>query len=77
MINSEMACPKCKSAMEEGFIVDFAHGGSKKVSDWVEGELAESFWWGLKTWNREKHRVKTYRCIQCGYLESYAPLSQD
>ncbi len=73
MTTTNMTCPKCKSAMEEGFIVDFAHGNAAKVSNWVEGEPEKSFWWGLKTDDREKLPVMTYRCVRCGYLESYAP----
>ena len=77
MINPKMACPKCKSAMEEGFIADFTERGGVKVSNWIEGEPEKSFWRGIKTKGREKLPVTTYRCVRCGYLVSYALPSQD
>jgi len=69
--NQSIKCPKCKAAMEEGFILDLGHN-TKTVSQWVEGEPERSFWTGIKTKDREKFRVTTYRCAGCGYLESYA-----
>ena len=77
MVNSKMTCPKCKSAMEEGFIADYKGESSAKVSKWVEGEPERSFWLGIKTEGRVNLPVKTFRCVRCGYLESYAPTDQD
>ena len=77
MTNSKITCPKCKTEMEEGFIMDHEGHDSAHVSHWVEGEPEKSFWTGLKTKDREKLAVKTYRCDRCGYLESYAPASQE
>ena len=33
-----MQCGKCNAAMEEGFVVDYAAGGNRKVAEWVQGE---------------------------------------
>lgn len=66
MPNSTPTCPKCRSAMEEGFIVDH----QKKISEWVEGP-PDQRWWGIKTDDKEKLKVITFRCTRCGYLESY------
>lgn len=71
MNNAEPICPKCRVAMEEGFIIDQADGGATVVSEWVGGR-PDKRWWGLKTGDREKLEVTTYRCTGCGYLESYA-----
>ncbi|MEW6208442.1 MAG: PF20097 family protein [Acidobacteriota bacterium] len=65
-------CPKCDTRMEEGFILDKAHG-TQLPSQWVGGEPEKSFWFGTKTAGKEIIRVRTYRCRKCGYLESYAP----
>ena len=65
-------CPKCSSAMAEGFVVDHTHGGAS-VSAWVEGEPKKSFWTGLKLGGRTPVEITTWRCRRCGYLESYAP----
>lgn len=64
-------CPKCRHAMEEGFIRDQDHGSSH-ASNWVEGAPEKSFWTGTKTSGKKQVQVATYRCDSCGYLESYA-----
>lgn len=81
------ACPKCGGSMEEGLVFDFKMG--ELSDDYVieDNELARERW--QKTENatgkflgREysgKRRVGprlaivSYRCADCGYLESYAP----
>lgn len=57
--------------MVEGFIADYTHGAIRS-SDWVEGEPVKSFWMGTKVSDKKQYKVKTYRCENCGYLESYA-----
>ena len=64
-------CVKCRSRMVEGFIADYTHG-MIRTSDWVKGEPVKSFWTGINLKNKQQFRVKTYRCENCGYLESYA-----
>ena len=64
-------CPKCRGRMEEGFIKDEGYGTSHP-SKWVEGTPEKSFWTGLKTRGKEQVEIRTFRCTQCGYLESYA-----
>ncbi|MGH9852640.1 MAG: hypothetical protein ACREBD_22620 [Blastocatellia bacterium] len=70
---NQLQCPKCRSQMEEGFIADHADGNATTISEWVEGP-PDKRWWGLKTGGKEKLRVVTFRCVRCGYLESYAPI---
>ena len=65
-------CPRCQGLMEEGFILDHGDYNSKMVNTWVEGKPVKSFWSGIKTSDRQRYAVKTYRCAGCGYLESYA-----
>lgn len=64
-------CIKCRTPMEPGFLLDNTHGG-KTQSAWIEGEAVKSFWTGLDVKGRQKIPVATFRCPQCGYLESYA-----
>jgi Domain of unknown function (DUF6487) len=71
MAVTNLKCPKCQSKMEEGFIADKTHG-SVLVSKWVEGEPESSFWTVTKTHGKEQLEIRTYRCVGCGYLESYA-----
>jgi hypothetical protein len=59
--------------MQEGFIFDAISHGAQRVSRWVAGKPeAASFWTGTKIEGREQHFVQSFRCVACGYLESYA-----
>jgi predicted nucleic-acid-binding Zn-ribbon protein len=71
MASRSLSCPRCGGSMEQGFIVDEGYG-KKLVSAWIAGEPQKSFWAGLRVSARERVEVATYRCRQCGYLESYA-----
>ena len=72
MSSKTIPCPKCDGPMEAGFILDKSHMNVPTVSEWLEGEPEVSFWSGLKTKNRERLAITTYRCERCGFLESYA-----
>jgi hypothetical protein len=59
--------------MCEGYVLDRSHA-TKVVFTWIEGQPEPSFWsGGLKTGERENLEIHTFRCSECGYLESYAP----
>ena len=66
-------CPKCQSAMVQGFVLDFAGEGGRKVSSWIEGAPEQSFWSGLRLGDRKQFEIESWRCGRCGYLENYAP----
>ncbi len=70
------ACAKCSTGMEPGFVLDYTHGAMTQ-SSWVEGEPEPSFWTGIKIKGHQKLAVTTFRCPKCGYLESYAPPTDD
>jgi predicted nucleic-acid-binding Zn-ribbon protein len=65
-------CPKCSSAMIEGFTMDQTHGAAR-VAKWVEGEPRRSIWTGLKLRGANAIEIGSWRCRRCGFLESYAP----
>jgi predicted nucleic-acid-binding Zn-ribbon protein len=71
MSTAEHRCPKCQHELEEGFIADAASGGVF-TSKWVEGAPEKSLWSGIKTKGKRKVVIVTLRCVNCGYLESYA-----
>ena len=71
MDRDNFTCPKCDGEMTEGFVADQGYG-SVGVSDWVEGEPVKSFWTGTKISGKNKYQIKSFRCVKCGYLESYA-----
>ena len=69
---SEPVCAKCGGAMEAGFIYKGGEGG-RPALDWVEGR-AEVPWtrFGVKIAKRAQYPIEMFRCVKCGYLESYA-----
>lgn len=70
-MSEEIVCPKCTQKMVRGFIPELSHASS--VSFWVEGEPQYSFWAvGVKIPEDKIIRIVTYRCVGCGFLESYA-----
>ena len=70
MENNAPICPKCNGEMEEGFIPDITDAGVDQ-SRWAEGSPQPGFWGGTKLPKR-RLLITTYRCMRCGYLESYA-----
>ena len=42
-----------------------------RPATWVEGELVRSWWMGAKLAGKRQLQVDTFRCIDCGYVESY------
>jgi Domain of unknown function (DUF6487) len=70
MANADITCPKCKKQMEEGFVPDYTYGGVL-ATKWVEGPL-ERGWLGVKLRGKKAMAITTYRCVACGYVESYA-----
>jgi hypothetical protein len=72
MPDFEKLCPKCHAAMFEGFIPDRMDGGTA-VREFYDRPPEKSIWVGVKLSGRKHYEVKTFRCPQCGYLESYAP----
>lgn len=69
------SCSKCAGNMEEGFVADFTEGQSDwsaHQSLWVKGDIKKN-WIGMsKLKAQKKYKISTFRCINCGYLESFA-----
>lgn len=72
MSSRSHACPHCEQSMEVGLLLDKGDHNSLTNAEWLEGAPDKSFWTGLKTKDRKRLPVRTYRCPRCGYLESYA-----
>jgi hypothetical protein len=58
--------------MEEGFLLDRLPDAGQKAAQWIEGPPEKSFWFGVKVRGRERRTIRTFRCVKCGFLESYA-----
>ena len=66
----DLRCPKCGSEMEIGYLLDHAHVNLVPTL-WIKGVLERSFWWLAKIRGKTKRMVVSYRCVDCGFLESY------
>ena len=75
MSEPQKSCPKCRGRMEEGFLPDWGDGNRLRTSQWQEGLPEKSFWFGLKTGDKRRYQIRSYRCTGCGYLESYADVA--
>jgi hypothetical protein len=63
--------------MEQGFVIETRQTGHDTVEQWIEGLPKPDKWFGgLDTSDTRVLPVRTYRCVRCGYLESYA-LAED
>ena len=58
--------------MAVGYLVDHGHANRRVVSGWVEGEPEKTSFFNLNMDDRLYLEVRTFRCVQCGFLESYA-----
>jgi RNase P subunit RPR2 len=65
-------CPKCYGNMEIGVIPDIGQSNYTIASSWLEGEPEKSFWSGMKTKDKRRFAIVSYRCTKCGFLENYA-----
>jgi hypothetical protein len=57
--------------MEPGYLLELGRSGVS-TSNWVEGLPATSWFFGLKLTGRRQIPTQSYRCKNCGFLETYA-----
>ena len=62
--------------MEEGFLLEKGDGGILSSETWVEGKPVKSLLFGVTLKGRIAYDVRTFRCVACGYLDSYALCKQ-
>lgn len=86
----QMICPRCSGAMEEGLRFDYKLGelsddyvieGNEVVRErWQKTEDATGKFLGREYSGKRRIgprlAIVSYRCVGCGYLESYAPLAK-
>jgi hypothetical protein len=70
-MDNPVECIRCHSVMDLGYVADVTHGGYQQQL-WTPGVPERSFWTGLKSKKEQVIAVVTFRCPDCGYLESYA-----
>ena len=66
-----LRCSRCHGPMQEGFLVDFAHG-EKRAQEWVEGPPEPGWLTGIRYRGKTSRRVRAFRCMTCGSLELFA-----
>ena len=77
MNGKQIECSKCDGKMVAGFEVDRGvFEIDMRQSKWVqvEPEYLEKYGFFQKKHVKEARAVTTYRCVKCGFLESYASM---
>ncbi|MBA2117463.1 PF20097 family protein [Bremerella alba] len=70
---TDVKCPDCDAAMEEGFVPEFKSPNSIIQSRWVKGQATLSNLMALAFGGHTNAmRVTTFRCPECGLLREYA-----
>jgi len=59
-------CSKCGAETETGFMLEH-----RKALRWVGGMPQTSLLGDVKTGSEQRY-IESYRCVGCGYLQSYA-----
>lgn len=65
-------CSKCGATMEEGFLLDRGDDQHPQSAHWASGMAEISFFSGGKTAGSNRIPIRSFRCLKCGLLESYA-----
>ena len=72
MNTKKMLCSKCQGEMEQGFVPDYAHGGTRRIWHWHVGRPKKSFWMGTKEPWTPGIPIAAFRCQKCGFTELYS-----
>lgn len=67
----EFKCSKCSSEMQAGLVVDLNYAGIIR-SMWVDEQAGNGASPETVMSGKRKVKTTTYRCSNCGYLDSYA-----
>jgi hypothetical protein len=58
--------------MTEGYILEIGDANARSAAKWIAGAPERSIFFGTKIKGKEQYPIKSFRCANCGYLESYA-----
>ena len=67
----KLNCSKCNSDMQQGLVVDLSYAGILR-SMWVEDQAVAGGAPVAVDNHKRKVKTITYRCSNCGFLDSYA-----
>jgi hypothetical protein len=66
-------CIRCDGQLEKGFLIDKGDSDVTRQAKWASGEPSPSFWRMTAVPSGSRMLpVVTYRCVNCGRLESFA-----
>ena len=76
MADTANSCPKCRSPMEDGYVLDRGHLNTANPLTWIAGHwrpptLKERMF-SEPLRGKEYRSISSHRCIGCGYLEVFA-----
>jgi len=65
-------CSKCGSNLVQGYSVECIVAGYTRVGFWIEGEAKKTWHGALVPSEDQCTPIAHFRCVSCGFLESYA-----
>ena len=68
---ADRKCSRCSGTMETGLLLDRTQA-QLYPAVWADGPVKRNWLGGFKESDNSLYRVETWRCKDCGYLESYA-----
>ncbi len=72
-MEDQIFCPKCKIQMQQGYILDSMYGNLvTTTSKWSRGKPKKILYFALPSADNKSIEIATFRCPECGFLESYA-----
>ncbi len=73
-VQLQPVCPMCHGNMEPGYLLDRGAGSTSYQAAWAAGEPQRSRWivGTIKTKHVRRYAVTTLRCVDCGFLATYA-----
>jgi len=72
MSDRDYTCPKCKTSMQEGFVIDYGDSNTRMAASWISGPPEKRILFGVKIKGRQQVPLQAFRCPACSYVEFYA-----
>ena len=72
MSTEQTRCPKCGGRMAQGFVVDVHQCRLAAGQQLGRGRATEVLWFGTTSPDMNGLPIGTFRCENCGFLESFA-----
>ena len=81
MEDNKQSCPKCNNDMLPGGVLNrfnksLFQAAWGYVAKWIEGAVELDKAGYINVNSKDVYMVITYRCVHCGYLESYAKANE-